>query len=119
MKIIFLFFLSFIALVAEDFISLKEYSKMLYENPRGVSCSKCHGESGEVQILGHYEKNGKRMAFTVPSIQNLEFKDFKKSLSEAKQASSIMPTYSLTDEEILILFNYIQEKTKEQKNAKQ
>ena len=119
MKIISLSLLFLFFLKANDFISIKEYSKMLYENPRGVSCSKCHGESGEMQILGYYEKNGKKTAFVVPSIQNLEYEDFKKSLSEVKEASSIMPSYSLTENEILIIFNYIQEKTKEKENAKQ
>ncbi|WP_297193094.1 hypothetical protein [uncultured Campylobacter sp.] len=116
--VLFLFFLQ-ANLQANDFISAKEYSKMLYENPRGIGCNKCHGANGEMQILGHYEKKGKRTAFVVPSIQNLGFEEFKKSLNETKEASSIMPSYSLTENEILVLYNYIQEKTKEQNNAKQ
>ena len=94
----------------EDFITLKEYAKMLYENPRGISCKNCHGANGGEQILGHYTKKGKKIAFVVPSIQNLSFEEFSKALSELKDAKSIMPTYSLTKEEIRTLYEYINEK---------
>lgn len=51
-----MFFLFSISLFGADFITLKEYSKMLYENPRGISCKECHGADGSEQILGYYMK---------------------------------------------------------------
>ncbi|EHN2731235.1 hypothetical protein KGG34_001311, partial [Campylobacter jejuni] len=50
MKIVLMFFLFSINLFGADFITLKEYSKMLYENPRGISCKECHGADGSEQI---------------------------------------------------------------------
>ena len=112
MKFIASFFLFFNFLLAEDFITQKEYAKMLYENPRGISCKSCHGENGEKQILGYYIKNGEKVAYIVPSIKKISFAKFKQSLTEDKNSKSIMPTYSLTNDEIIALYKYINEETK-------
>jgi hypothetical protein len=40
---------------SEDFISHYEYGQMLYNNPRGVSCSECHGENGEGRTIVSYK----------------------------------------------------------------
>ncbi|MCH5336489.1 MAG: c-type cytochrome [Campylobacter sp.] len=88
---------------------------MLYENPRGISCKSCHGIDGAEQILGHYTEKGVKKAFIVPSIQNLSFEEFKNSLRKFKDTKSIMPNYSLTDDEIAALYDYIHtEKEKKQ-----
>lgn len=112
-----LVFLSLFALnlFAEDFISFQEYAKMLYENPRGISCKECHGEDGSAQTLGYFTHKGERKPFIVPSIQNLSFESFLKSLKEIKDAKSIMPTYSLTDEEIKVLYTYLETLREEKK----
>ncbi len=102
-------------LSASDFITLKEYSKMLYENPRGISCKECHGIDGSEQILGYYIKKGVKTPYKIPSIQNLSFEEFKNSLKQSKDSKSIMPNYSLTDNEIITLYNYIKQFTKEKK----
>lgn len=94
---------------ADDFITQKEYAKMLYENPRGISCKSCHGTDGREQTLEFYTHKGIRKAFLVPNIQNTSFEDFAKSLNEAKPAKSVMPTYSLTAQEIKALYAYIQD----------
>lgn len=107
MKFIFVFFLSIASLLSADFITPKEYAKMLYENPRGISCKNCHGIDGAKQILGHYIQNGTQRSFIVPNIQNLSFEEFKHSLTQFKDSKSIMPNYSLTDDEIVALYNYI------------
>ena len=104
-------------LFAEDFITPKEYAKMLYENPRGVSCRSCHGVDGAEQILAYYIKDGKKVPFIIPSIQNISFEKFIKSLDTNKTKKSIMPSYSLTKNEVLSLYNYIQEFSKD-KNEK-
>ena len=104
-----------INLLAAEFITLREYSKMLYENPRGISCKQCHGSDGKEQILGYYIKNGEKIAYKIPSIQNLSFENFKNSLSQSKNAKSIMPNYSLTNDEIATLYNYIKQFNKDEK----
>ncbi|EAK2629071.1 hypothetical protein CC188_05305 [Campylobacter coli] len=115
MKAVLIFLGVILNLFASDFITLKEYSKMLYENPRGISCKKCHGSDGSEQILGFYMKNGVKTAYKVPSIQNLSFEEFRNSLNQDKDAKSIMPNYSLTNDEIITLYNYIMQSKKEQK----
>ncbi|MGI7226943.1 c-type cytochrome [Campylobacter coli] len=115
MKTVLIFLGAILNLFASDFITLKEYSKMLYENPRGISCKKCHGNDGSEQTLGFYMKNGVKTAYKVPSIQNLSFEEFRNSLNQDKDAKSIMPNYSLTNDEIITLYNYIKQSKKEQK----
>ncbi|MFY4766336.1 c-type cytochrome [Campylobacter sp. GB48] len=116
MKIIlFLFFIVYSAW-AEDFISPKEYQESLYKNPRGISCAKCHGDGGQ-QILGYYTKNGEKTPFIVPSIKNTPYKHFREILSQPQEAKSIMPTYSLTEDEIKSLYDYITN-NKRSKNEK-
>lgn len=88
---------------------------MLYENPRGISCKKCHGNDGSEQILGYYLKKGIKTPYKIPSIQNLSFEKFKNSLNQTKNAKSIMPNYSLTNEEIVSLYNYINQFNKNKK----
>ena len=58
-----MFFLFNLSLFGADFITLKEYAKMLYENPRGISCKECHGIDGSEQILGYYVKNNVKTAY--------------------------------------------------------
>ncbi|MCX2682745.1 hypothetical protein OQH60_02530 [Campylobacter sp. MIT 21-1685] len=115
MKLSFLMLFFFIQLFGADFITFKEYSKMLYENPRGISCKKCHGNDGGEQILGYYTKQGVKTPYIIPSIQNVGFERFKNSLLQYKDSKTIMPNYSLTDNEILALYNYIQQFNKGKK----
>lgn len=107
--------LSFNAAFAADFITQKEYAKMLYENPRGISCKQCHGNDGREQVLEYFTHKGKKTPFVVPSIQSVEYADFERSLAQSKDAKSIMPTYSLTKQEIKTLFTYIQDFKKDKK----
>ena len=39
----------------EWFITNLEYGKMLYNNPRGISCAKCHGTKEKVKQLLHLQ----------------------------------------------------------------
>jgi len=50
MKIIFLILPIFL-LADESFISNLEYGEMLYKNPRGIGCIKCHGKNGKGKII--------------------------------------------------------------------
>ncbi|TDJ87260.1 hypothetical protein E2O24_03545 [Campylobacter volucris] len=112
MKFIFILLLIVINIFAEDFISPKEYQESLYQNPRGISCAKCHG-NGQKQTLGYYIQNGQKVPFIVPSIQDINYTHFKNVLNQEQGSKSIMPTYSLTEDEIKSLYMYIQNNKKE------
>jgi len=91
----------------EDFISHYEYGQMLYNNPRGVSCSQCHGESGEGEVIVKYhDEEGEKI------IKGIDIR--KKSLQQMSGSLNsyhlIMPRYYLTDEEVKAIFDYLQKK---------
>jgi len=91
----------------ESFISDYEYGEMLYNNPRGVSCAKCHGISGEGKIIAEYkDKQGKK---------TIEGSDIRKDTLEVMIKSvntyhKIMPRYYLTDEEVKAIYEYLEKK---------
>ena len=95
--------------VTESFISDYEYGEMLYANPRGVSCTECHGKTGEGKSIVHYaDIHGK---------QELRGSDIRKSsLAQMIQALNtyhkVMPRYYLTDDEIKAMYKYLQKKYK-------
>jgi len=84
--------------VFADFISTYEYGEQLYQNPRGISCAKCHGEDGG---------GGKVGDITVANIKNISRDRIAFSLSRGR---SVMPVYRLTDEEIEALYIYLNTK---------
>ena len=93
-----------------SFITKEEYAKMLYKNPRGISCASCHGKSGEGKIISYYiDKNNKKVMVKTNSIKDISFKNFKKRLLENKK-DSIMPKYYLKDEELKMLYYFINKK---------
>jgi len=102
----------------EWFITKFEYGKMLYNNPRGISCAKCHGKYAQGKIIAKYYviKNGKKILQIIkaPNIQHISFKKFKKQLFHKKL--SIMPIYNyLTNQEINAIYFYIQSLTRNKK----
>lgn len=99
-----LFVSSFAA--AESFINSFEYGEMLYKNPRGVGCDKCHGKYGEGMNIGSYQKNNKTIKIVAPKISKSSFNDIKNSLKFNKKRS-VMPEYFLTDSEIEALIYYL------------
>ena len=108
-----------ILIFAKDwFITKLEYGKMLYNNPRGISCAKCHGENAKGKIIAKYYivKNKHKILKIIktPNIQNIPFKKFKAKLFHKNL--SIMPRYNyLTNEEINAIYLYIQSLSKEKK----
>ena len=110
MKIRLIFWLFFAASFASDFITKTEYAKMLYQNPRGIGCDKCHGRGGEGSLISkykHFDKKTKQVIddeLRAPQINNLDFKTFKEGVLSAR---SVMPSYFLTDEEINLLYEYV------------
>ncbi|PHO17415.1 cytochrome C oxidase subunit III [Malaciobacter molluscorum LMG 25693] len=92
-----------------SFITKYEYGAMLYENPRGIGCNKCHGNGKKEIILAKYrDRKGALKYIKVPPIIKISFEDFKSKLKSDKTESLIMPTYFLTDDELDSLYYYIQ-----------
>ncbi|ANE33986.1 c-type cytochrome [Campylobacter hyointestinalis] len=110
MKFLYIFLITSTFLLAEDFITKLEYAKMLYQNPRGIGCNKCHGEKAEGTLISKYKsydkKNKKYIEneLRAPRINNLEFSKFRSALKESR---GIMPSYFLTDLEIQNLYEYV------------
>ncbi|WP_456479584.1 c-type cytochrome [Nautilia sp.] len=125
-----LFFTALFVLVyaknEEWFITNLEYGKMLYNNPRGISCAKCHGIKGEGKIITSFiNSKGEKTVIKTEKFHNLTFEWFKKILFKRiklkkylkKHPSSplkylnIMPKYNyLTDNEIKAILLYLKSK---------
>jgi mono/diheme cytochrome c family protein len=101
--LLFAFFLPLL-IYGEDFISDYEYGGMLYENPRGVSCSKCHGKDGKGELIATYKEDGVQKELKGPDITQTNLANMIKSVNGFH---AVMPTYSLTDEEINAIYKYI------------
>ncbi len=117
MKYLFLFIPLF--LFSDDFITNYEYGEMLYKNPRGIGCIKCHGNDAKGGIIATYidDKTGEKKAIIAPNIKKVSWKVFYERLKESKVLRkgkfktlhfSVMPKYTyLTDSEIKTIYNYI------------
>jgi hypothetical protein len=91
--------------VSADFITKDEYARMLYQNPRGIGCDKCHGPHGEGLTLSSFtNKEGKVVEIKAPRIDNIPLKQFYKSFDIK---SKLMPVYFLTDDEKAYLYYYL------------
>lgn len=110
MRSVFLILLFCVVIFGADFITKTEYAKMLYLNPRGIGCDKCHGAKGEGSLISKYKHFDKKANKTVddelraPKINDIDFESFKAALTKPK---GVMPSYFLTDEETTILYEYI------------
>jgi mono/diheme cytochrome c family protein len=102
----------------ESFLSLFEYGKMLYQNPRGISCTKCHGKTGKggKKIAKYYDKHRNVKLLKSTNITNYSLKDLTASLKNQyrkngrRQRHRIMPMYYMTEQEILAIFTYLNSK---------
>jgi len=107
----FLFFLySFMFGNDTLFITDYEYGQMLYENPRGIGCIKCHGKNGKQTFIAEYIHKNKTHQIFAPDIYNLSLKRFKQKLTSSRNTKSIMPTYFLTNNEIKSIYYYLSNK---------
>jgi len=94
--------------IDNSFITKFEYGQMLYENPRGIGCHKCHGKDAKGSFIALYkDKKGTIQKVTAPNITNLTKEKFYKKLQSKKNKSKIMPTYFLTQDELDSIFFYI------------
>ena len=107
MKLLFWMLLPLMLLAQEDFISHYEYGQMLYENPRGVSCAQCHGDSGEGRTIVEYRDIHGKQALEGSDIRQNTLEEMIKSVNTYHK---IMPRYYLTDEEVKAIYDYIQKK---------
>lgn len=101
-----------------------EYASMLYKNPRGIGCNKCHGERGEGKLIAKYKetkrvKEGEKIytvkidkEFKAPSIKDLGYTEFKNALLTPQKG---MPKYYLTEGEIKALYFYLKQVNLEEK----
>ncbi|WP_420913013.1 cytochrome C oxidase subunit III [Campylobacter blaseri] len=102
----------------DSFITDMEYGQMLYQNPRGIGCNKCHGKKGEGSVIAKYKEHNRSSQelydkeLVAPPINRLSLQDFAKGIKISKD---IMPLYFLTNDEIIILYKYIKEINKEKK----
>ena len=102
----------------ESFLSSVEYGKMLYKNPRGISCTQCHGEKGKggQKIAKYYDKRKNPKILKGVDITNYSLSDLKASLNNQYRENNhrkwhkIMPIYYLTDEEVEAIYNYLKDK---------
>ena len=111
MKVIILFAAIILYAKNDWFITNLEYGKMLYNNPRGISCAKCHGKNGQGKIVTSYKKNGKTIYIKAPNIQNIDIDTLTKALFHKSKKLTIMPKYNyLTNQEIEAILLYLRSK---------
>ncbi len=86
---------------------------MLYKNPRGIGCNRCHGSRGQGLLIAKYKKFDKKTnkliekSIIAPSINRASFEVFKEVLMRKKNKSLTMPTYFLTVDELTSIHYYI------------
>ncbi|MDB2405373.1 c-type cytochrome [Arcobacteraceae bacterium] len=115
-----------------SFITQYEYGKMLYNNPRGISCTKCHGEDAKGKSISSFihKSNKKRYNCTIETedITNISYSKFlqtldpklekpkkkftKKQKCEKLTYGNSMPTYFLTPEELKSIYFYLTNRKK-------
>jgi len=104
----FLVFVPLLLGASEDFISHDEYGQMLYSNPRGVSCSQCHGDNGEgCVIVSFKDVDGKKKVIKGLDIRQ---ESLSSMINSVNTYHKIMPRYYLTDEEVKAIYDYLQKK---------
>lgn len=118
------FFISVSISLQGDFLTKFEYAKMLYNDPRGISCRKCHGDNGETlsvfNYYSHYRRGKHEREIVIRPINKLSFREFKRGLSRRIR---FMPIYRLSDKEIEAIYFYIKkasgkkEKKQEETNS--
>jgi len=136
-KLIFLFFTTILLSKSNfdnSFITKYEYGKMLYANPRGISCIKCHGADAKGKKIATFThiRNKIKYNCTIQSndITDISYKNFlltldpkiqkiKKKFTKDEVCKKLiygnsMPTYFLTNEELDSIYFYLKNKEKYQ-----
>jgi len=97
----------FVLSAEEDFISHYEYGEMLYANPRGISCSQCHGEKGEGRVIVEYRDIHGKEKLKGSDIRNV---DLGNMIDAVNTYHEVMPRYYLTNDEVQAIYDYIKSK---------
>ena len=105
----------------ESFLSLVEYGKLLYINPRGISCAKCHEKTGKggQKIAKYYDKNKNPKILKGVDIRGYSLEDLTASLknqykeNNRRKRHKIMPIYYLTKNEIKAIHSYLSSQKEE------
>lgn len=121
--VIFIFLVNTSNINAKDLFSKIEYGEMLYNNPRGVSCTVCHGEKGQgiKNLINFYisSENNRALNRVIngSNILKLSLKNFIQRLLTNKMLdkyrTNIMPNYYLNKEEIKLIYNFLHKRKKE------
>ena len=111
--LLFLVFSSHAQQIDNSFITQLEYGEMLYKNPRGVGCIKCHKKANKSVVIAKYKEIDKKTkelvskSIIAPAINNVSFENFLEKMRADKTESKVMPTYFLTEDELKSLYYYI------------
>ncbi len=113
---------------AEDsFITKYEYGKMLYKNPRGISCAKCHGENAKGKVISKFVHIRRKIKYNCivksDDMTSISKKQFIRKLDPTKKPirkrfdktqicekliyGNTMPKYFLTNAEMDSIYYYI------------
>jgi len=106
---------------SESFLSSVEYGRMLYQQPRGISCAQCHGEAGKggQKIVKYYDKKRNPKLLRGVNITNYSLEELQASLNNEYRENNktkrhkIMPMYYLNHEETQAIFDYLQYSNKQ------
>jgi len=113
--------------INNSFITKYEYGKMLFNNPRGIGCNKCHGDDARgkkiVEFKQEHEKKIYNCSLVAPDIKDIDYQTFSVKVNSKKNPNlkfekeevcdkliyyaNVMPTYFLVEEEIDAIFYYI------------
>jgi len=111
----------------DSFITKFEYGKMLYNNPRGISCVKCHAKDAKGKIIvtftHHYHKKEYICTIKTKDITKISKDDFfakldssipmkkrkfdKTQVCQKLTYGNSMPKYFLTKDELESIYFYI------------
>ena len=100
----------------DSFLLEVEYGRMLYNNPRGIPCSKCHGKEGKggQKIAKYYDKYSNPKLLKGIDITTYTLSELKDSLknnfrdeNNRRVRHKIMPIYYLTDQEVKAIYTYL------------
>ena len=80
---------------------------MLYNNPRGVSCSQCHGKEGEGTTIVEFRDIHGKQAIKGSDIRK---ESLQSMINSVNSYHEIMPRYYLTDKEVKAIYDYIQKR---------
>ena len=110
-----------------SFITKYEYGKMLYNNPRGISCNKCHGDDAKGKVIAKFKHHFNEKTYNCeiksvnitnvtlelfqatlnPKIEKPKRKFNKTEICQKLTYQNSMPKYFLTDEELSSIYFYI------------